>query len=76
MDDSTFLLFFLSVSLVQGGRKNAHVLKLGGRLKGLVGSPVEHDHHRSDSGRSGQTMERRERRARNVSKYDVRLSKG
>lgn len=32
------------------GRKNASErIKTRGRLKELVGSPVEHDHHRSDS---------------------------
>lgn len=30
-------------------RMRANVLKTRGRLKELVGSPVEHDHHRSDS---------------------------
>ena len=43
------------------GRKNASErIKTRGRSKELVGSPVEHDRHRSDSGRSsGRTMERR-----------------
>ena len=43
------------------GRKNASErIKTHGRSKELVGSPVEHDRHRSDSGRSsGRTMERR-----------------